>query len=482
MSQGCQIFIRGIARHLIGLLSVLAPALTLAQDAVEHCVETSDAAATATSDRIAGLEYSCLRLASGRYVLVAQAGEASRPVVLLIHGLGNNAHRDWKNAYPALAKHFRVVALDLPGFGASDALASGYSFAHLDAALEEIAERLSLSRFDLVGHSLGAAVSLYYADRHPERVNRLVLVDAAGVLLKQVFARQLLEVNSPSGIETFDAVMGMLGQGARSDRVLDLLEDQFDVSTWLMANPTVRSAVLGLPIHADAALGLFEHDFTAAIRNVRAPTTIIWGSEDTITPLRTGQLLAARMHDAQLQIVADAQHMPMLEHPGDFNNVLLKALTGPSVMHRDVNTRGKSQGYVTCKDQTNTTYTGTFDRLILLNCIKVIVEHAQLRQLIVEGAAVVLNRVVIESDDVALRATGGTVTGTAMTVSGRIAILADATRIDLAGVTLRAKKQAVEISSPSRIYFSVSDIDAPDYRGDAHFIWPPAKAGDNVQR
>jgi pimeloyl-ACP methyl ester carboxylesterase len=468
-SMAIRTFIRRTAGWMLLCLPLALPAQSQ-NDAAECQI------ALPATDQIQGLDYSCVRLASGRKVLTVEAGKRGNPVVLLVHGMGNNAHRDWKHAYPELARQFHVIGLDLPGFGASEAMPDGYSFAGLDAALEQIATELGLERFDLVGHSLGAAVSLYYAERHPQRIGRLVLVDAAGILLEQIFTRQLIERNRAStGLDALD-LLGTLAPGMSSERVLDFMEDRIDIKSLLAANPPLRRALFGMQGYVDAALGLVEHDFTSAIRNVRAPTAVIWGDNDTITPIRTGRLLATRMHDARLRVVPDTQHVPMIQRPEGFNRALLAALTEPPAPVLQSPT-GPSQGDVNCNGQANQQYSGTFDRLSLTNCSNARLENARVRELHAEGSSLTIERATIESPDTALDVSDSTITATGITLIGRIGVRAHSSRIDLAGATVRARERAVQLSGDSRLYFSVSDIEAPDYRGDAHFIWPPASAG-----
>src|SRR5262245_58802404 len=81
------------------------------------------------------LAYQCLHLKSGAAVWVAEAGNKASPAVLLVHGMGNNAHRDWQLTLPALLPGHRVIALDLPRFGASRRLPNGYSFPALAQVL-----------------------------------------------------------------------------------------------------------------------------------------------------------------------------------------------------------------------------------------------------------------------------------------------------------------------------------------------------------
>jgi hypothetical protein len=179
------------------------------------------------------------------------------------------------------------------------------------------------------------------------------------------------------------------------------------------------------------------------------------------------------MPDARLQVVGNAQHMPMVEQPQAFNRLLMSALVDPLPARREPAGSEKSQGNVKCENESDMTYSGRFDRLSLTDCPDALVENAQLRRLDVQGGSVRLRQVNIDADDVALKVTGATVIGTAVTLSGDTALRTDSSRIDLAGATLRARDKAVDVVGPSHLYFSVSEIHAPDYSGDAHFIWPP---------
>jgi hypothetical protein len=132
---------------------------------------------------------------------------------------------------------------------------------------------------------------------------------------------------------------------------------------------------------------------------------------------------------------------------------------------------------VNCNGQANQQYSGTFDRLSLTNCSNARLENARVRELHAEGSSLTIERATIESPDTALDVSDSTITATGITLIGRIGVRAHSSRVDLAGATVRARERAVQLSGDSRLYFSVSDIEAPDYRGDAHFIWPPATAG-----
>lgn len=424
-------------------------------------------------DRITALEYRCIELNEGTHVWVGTAGRVDRPAVMLVHGLGNNAHRDWRQTVPALLADYHVIALDLPGFGASQPAAQGYTFPAFASAIVQVANELKIERMRLVGHSLGAAASLYTAYHHPQRIEHLVLVSTAGILLKPVFARHLLETHAAaSGLSALTDLTALFGRHGAAGLMDELLHDEAGLSRWLLANVTARGALFGVQVHADAAMNLVEQDFSAAIVAVRAPTTVIWGRDDGITPLRVGVLLAARMPQARLDIIEGAQHMVMAQRPVEFNTRLLRALREPMAVKSAA--RDAAHGTAECRQRRGVTYTGAFERIVLRSCTQVRIENAQLGELIVEDSVVTLENVVIAATDVAVQARQSTVTATAVEWSGRIAIRSEDSLIDVAGGTLRGIERGVE-AQRSRVYLSVSRYDAPEYQGDAHFVWTPAR-------
>lgn len=429
-----------------------------------------------------GVAYQCIRLRDGQWLWVGRAGIVGQPLVLLVHGLGQNAHVDWTRTVPWLAERWNVVTVDLPGFGASPARADApQTFERLASLLAEVIERLSpTGQAHVVGHSLGAALSLHLADQHPERVDRLVLVSAAGILYKPVYLQALATLKPPRvGFAPADDVLGFLADRVNglSSALLLGHDQRADLGPWLQRNPLVRQALVGNHPQTGAALALAEHDFSAAMRRVKAATTMIWGRNDVIAPLRTGQVLAARLAQARLHVIDDAGHTPMLEQPAAFNRLLVDALArdaerSPPAMAEDA----PSQGHLRCREAHGRVYSGRIESLVIERCTGARVENAQVGRLEAIASTVQLLHTRVQSDDVALFARDSEVTATASQIVGHVAIEADNSYFDLAGVQLRASGAGLRRrGGPSRLFLSVSDWQAPEWQGDAHGVWPPAR-------
>jgi hypothetical protein len=175
-------------------------------------------------------------------------------------------------------------------------------------------------------------------------------------------------------------------------------------------------------------------------------------------------------------------HTPMLESPDAFNRLLLAGLAEPlpprptSPANQANQANGSSQGSVVCENRTGARYSGVFDSITLDHCTGAHIVDAHMKQLTLRSSSLFVENAVIDSSDVALSARHSAITATDVRIRGRVAIRAEHSRLDLAGVSLQADERGVEMPAPSRIFFSVSDWHGSDHNGDAHFQWPPPPA------
>lgn len=478
---------RGL-RCLVSVLAVLflpvalpiVQAATVVAAPVFRCPVTADqssvdlAAAQLSTRALPGVRYQCFNSGDGNAVLTGQLGEQHEQTMLLIHGLGASGHHDWQDVAPALAQRYHVLMVDLPGFGGSAPAASGYRFTAIATLLQQIVSRYAVGKTIVIGHSLGAAIALDFSHRQPALVERLVLVDAAGILQKQVFANHVTTLAlQPIGLPPLDRALGALNRNVDTlkRRVLAWPDKLFDVTAWLSDNPALRSIVLTDNVMLDAAVGLVEADFSRAIRETRAPTTVLWGSHDSIAPIRTGQLLASRMAQARLYVIPAARHVPMRENPAEFLRVLGDALmlpvSAPALV--PVADTGPRRN-IDCRNEVASRYTGNIGVLTLENCQGVQIHDANIQQLILRHSSVELLKVEVLSADVAVTAERSQLLGTVVRFAGRIAVRSADSRFDLAGASLVGDKQLLQIDRQSEFYFSVSDGQTATQRRDYHEI------------
>lgn len=239
-----------------------------------------------------------------------------KPTVVLLHGTGASLHT-WAGWIPILSPDFTVVSVDLPGFGLTGrAPGDDYSLdAYLDF-LDEFARELDLDSFHLVGNSLGGRIAWHYAITRPERVQRLVLIDASGFprndsaepsafvfnLARMPGARAALQYLTPRGLVR-DTLLEVYGDPAL------LTEETVDRYFDLARRPGNRAAFIERA--ADA-----RQDVQRDPAEITQPTLIMWGALDRWIPLADAHGFSATIPDSRLIVYPDVGHLPMEELPG----------------------------------------------------------------------------------------------------------------------------------------------------------------------
>jgi 2-hydroxy-6-oxonona-2,4-dienedioate hydrolase len=221
----------------------------------------------------------------------------SGPPLVLIHGLSGSG-RWWRHNIDALAEHYHVLVVDLIGFGRS----RQQQFA-LTAAAESIArwlDFLGIESASIIGHSMGGFIAADLASKHPEKVDRLVLVDAAILLL----GRTHLQTGVGLVRAFFEMPLGFLPV---------LVSDALSAG-W--------KTILG------AARDIMTSDISTRLPEIEAPTLLVWGERDWLVPLQVAGQLRYYMRDAEFIVIQDAGHNPMWDRPHAFNQAVLSFLQG----------------------------------------------------------------------------------------------------------------------------------------------------------
>jgi len=249
-----------------------------------------------------------------------------RPI-LFIHGLGGQ-WQNWLENIPRFAQTRRVVSVDLPGFGLSDMPAEKITIEFYGRVVGELCEQLDLAPAVVVGNSMGGYVAAELAIQRPEHVERLMLVAAAGVSQMDVAKRPILA-------------------GARATTLV--ITDNVAHQRWIARRPVLRHTVLSIVARHPSRLapdityegllkGTAKDGFETALRacldydlrdrlpQIGCPVLVVWGDKDAIIPVRDADKFVELIDGSRKVVMEDTGHIPMVERPGTFNNLLQEFL------------------------------------------------------------------------------------------------------------------------------------------------------------
>jgi pimeloyl-ACP methyl ester carboxylesterase len=261
----------------------------------------------------------------GHQLNVIELGEGS-PIVF-VHGL-SGSWPNWLEQLPVLAERHRVVTLDLPGFGHSPMPCEPISIAGYARTLDGLMDALGIDAAALVGNSMGGFIAAELAIAFPQRVERLVLVSAAGI----------------STYQHRDA-MRAVPWLTRTERIVAAC------TAWLVSKSDtvvrrrgLRNATLGLvvrhpgrlpgPLAAEQLRGAGKPGFIQALESmmhypirerlveIGCPTLIVWGDEDRLVSVRDADVFEELIPNSRKAVLKDTGHMAMLERPAAFNALL----------------------------------------------------------------------------------------------------------------------------------------------------------------
>jgi pimeloyl-ACP methyl ester carboxylesterase len=266
-------------------------------------------------------------IVAGRRVNYVELGDG--PPLLFVHG-HSGCWQNWLENIPHFARTHRVVAMDLPGFGESELPLGEISITAWARWLDTFCDHLRIETAAVVGNSMGGFVGAEVAIRHPSRVERLVLVSAAGLATKYIglstdflrrrwvgaFARS---VNAYASFP--DARAETLVRRPRLRRaVLDMIVAHPDRLPAPLCRELIRGS--GKPAAPDATDAIMTYDFRDRVQDIGCPTLIVWGKRDRVVPVEGADEYESLIPGARKVVFDDTGHVPMLERPARFNAVL----------------------------------------------------------------------------------------------------------------------------------------------------------------
>lgn len=249
------------------------------------------------------------------------------PPIVFVHGL-SGAWQNWLEQIPHFARSHRVIAVDLPGFGASPMPPWEISVPAYGSFVRDFCERLGVERCAIVGNSMGGFIATEVAIAEPERVSRLVLVSAAGI----TWARARREPAAMIGrvgraaapLALRFQMSGIRRPGIRRRAFGGVFHDPEALRRELLWENVVPA--LQSPGYYDAMTTLVGYDIRDRLEEIEDPTLIVWGRNDRVVPVPAALAYRRRIDHAELHIFDNTGHVPMMERPVRFNGLLERFL------------------------------------------------------------------------------------------------------------------------------------------------------------
>lgn len=227
--------------------------------------------------------------------------------ILLLHGWGGGIKSMWPVAEWLGKQGFQTHTLDLPGFGVSDMPPQPWDVPRYADFVLAYLKTAGLEKTHLIGHSFGGRISIVLGAEYPERVNKLVLVDSAGVRPEPTTNMQIYTFTRKSIL----ALLRTPGLRRFETPVRHWFRQKFGSPDYLNAGALEATFKL-----------VINQDLVAYARRIKAPTLLVWGELDTETPLRDAKILEDAIPDAGLVVLEGAGHYAYLERLNEFTRIV----------------------------------------------------------------------------------------------------------------------------------------------------------------
>jgi pimeloyl-ACP methyl ester carboxylesterase len=280
--------------------------------------------------RAGGLEYALETVWTGKArISTLFAGSPDAPPLVLLHGLGATKS-SWLPIVPALAARYRVIAVDLPGFGASSKPMGQYDATWFSGQVVHLLDRLGLERVFLAGNSMGGRISMEVAMRAPDRVNAIACLCPAAAFSKRPLVWAARIARPELGVlaarlprqQVHDGLRELFAVPARvADDWYDAAVDDF-LHVW--RSPRARMAFFAALRHIYLEEPYGEAGFWGRLAAMEPPALYVYGRRDVLITSRFAQKVRATVSGASVEVWNDCGHVPQIEHPERTTRKLLE--------------------------------------------------------------------------------------------------------------------------------------------------------------
>jgi pimeloyl-ACP methyl ester carboxylesterase len=267
----------------------------------------------------------------GRRVRVRVDGDPDKPPVLLVHGIGRSLE-DWDPQYERLSADYRVIAVDVPGFGFSDRPEGPITLSAFANGVLGTVDVLGEQRpLHIVGNSLGGAIAMQVLARRPERVASLALINSAGfgtevTILLRILAMPV--IGPLASRRTTRATATMLERACYADTALASRE-RIDRAMAIAGKPHHGQVMLATAVELATARGVkagWRRQLAAFAALHPRPTMVMWGDQDKVLPAHHLEEARRALPHAETHLLPGIGHMPQIECPDEFAALVLPFL------------------------------------------------------------------------------------------------------------------------------------------------------------
>jgi pimeloyl-ACP methyl ester carboxylesterase len=251
----------------------------------------------------------------GQKIHYVEAGAG--PTVILLHGLGGSAQA-WQLNVGPLGEKFHVFVLDQIGFGKSDKPLVNYRIRTYVDFLDQFCKQLKIERASLVGNSMGGWIAAAFTAAFPDRVDKLVLVDAAGYAPPKDLDTRVFYGLNPTTREGMKILAAKVfyNKAFLTDAAIDAaIAARLGAGDGYTIKSITESIIRG------------EDFLDDTVKTIKRPTLIVWGREDGLVSLAEGERFNKDIAGSQLVVIDQCGHVPNIEKATEFNAAVIKFLS-----------------------------------------------------------------------------------------------------------------------------------------------------------
>lgn len=276
---------------------------------------------------------------NGQRIYVREDGQSDKQIALLIHGWSSSWYA-LSPLIPLLSRRFRVLSVDLPGYGSSPPLPRRVTMDAYADLLADLIQQVSDGPIVLVGHSMGGMISMTIAIRHPVLVERMVLICPTITGHLSTYINLMVSpVTMIENVPLIDRLIGTIEPYMLrvTDRIMRpaSFAERTAISEEDYRRLRADARRVGQArVRAQCYWAMRQGDLRGRLREVESPFMVIWGAEDSTVPLRDAGVLVDELDTPDLRIIPKAGHWPQFETPAITRRYLASYLGLPLITSR----------------------------------------------------------------------------------------------------------------------------------------------------